>query len=42
MKTISNDQAERYVKIVSVKLLIIVIIDFKRYPSKYCLMHGHL
>jgi len=27
-------------KSVSVKLLVIVIIDFKRYPSKYCLMQG--
>ena len=27
-------------KIVSVKLLVIVIIDFKRYPSTYCLTHG--
>ena len=24
----------------SVKLLVIVIIDFKRYPSSYCLMQG--
>jgi len=24
----------------SVKLLIIVIIDFKRYPSRYCLTPG--
>ena len=29
-----------YEKIMSVKLLAIVIIDFKRYPSTYCLMQG--
>ena len=27
-------------KIMSVKLLVIVIIDVKRYPSAYCLMKG--
>jgi len=27
-------------KIVSVKLFVIGIIDFKRYPSRYCLMQG--
>ena len=37
---ISNDKAELYEKIVSVKLLVIVIIYFKRYPSTYCLMQG--
>ena len=29
-----------YKKIVSVKLLVIVITVFKRYPSTYCLMQG--
>jgi len=37
---ISNDKAELYQKIVSLKLLIIAIINFKRYPSTYCLMQG--
>ena len=36
----SNDKAKLYEKIVSVKLLVIVIADFKRYPSTYCLMTG--
>jgi len=36
----SNDKAELYEKIVSVKLLIIVIIDFKSYHITYCLMQG--
>ena len=35
-----NDMAELYEKIVSVRLLVIVIIDFKRYPSTYSLMQG--
>jgi len=29
----SNDKAELYEKIVAVKLLVIVIIDFKSYPN---------
>jgi len=29
----SNDKAKLYEKIVSVKVLVIVIADFKRYPS---------
>jgi len=37
---ISNDKAELYEKIVSVKLLVIVIKVFKRYPSTYCIMQG--
>jgi len=37
---ISNDKAELYEKIVYVKLLVIVIIVFKRYPRTCCLMHG--
>ena len=37
---ISNDKAELYAKIVSVKLLVTVIIDFERYPSTYCLKQG--
>ena len=37
---ISNDKAELYEKSVSVKLLVIVIVVFKRYPSTYCLMQG--
>jgi len=37
---ISNDKAELYEKIVSVKVLVIVIIDFKSNTSTYCLMHG--
>jgi len=37
---ISNDTAELYEKIVSVKLLVIVIIVFKSYPSTYCLIRG--
>ena len=32
--------AKLYEKIMSFKLLAIVIIDFKRYPSTYCLMQG--
>ena len=36
----SNEKAELYEKIVPVKLLVIVIIVFKRYPSTYCLMQG--
>ena len=32
--------AELYQKIVSVKLLVIVIIVFKGYPRTYCLMQG--
>ena len=35
---ISNDEVELYGKIVFIKLLVIVIIDYKRYPSIYCLM----
>jgi len=35
-----NDKAELYEKTVSVKLLVIVIIDLKQYPSTYCLMQG--
>ena len=35
-----NDMAELYEKIVSVRLLVIVIIYFKRYPSTYSLMQG--
>ena len=37
---ISNDKAELYEEILSVKVLVIVVIDFKRYPSTYCLMQG--
>ena len=37
---ISNDKAELYEKIVSVKVLAIVIIDFKSCTSTYCLMQG--
>ena len=37
---ISNDKPELYEKSVSVKLLVIVIVVFKRYPSTYCLMQG--
>jgi len=33
-------KAELYVKIVSVKLLVIVMIDFKHFPSTDCLMQG--
>jgi len=36
----SNDKAELYEKILSGQLLVIVIIDFKRYPNTYCLMQG--
>jgi len=36
----SNDKVKLYEKIVSVKVLLIVIIDFKRYPCTYCLMQG--
>jgi len=37
---ISNDKAELYEEIMSVKLFVIVIIDFKRYLSTCCLMQG--
>jgi len=37
---ISNDKAKLYEKLMSVVLLVIVIIDFKRYPSTDCLMQG--
>jgi len=37
---ISNDKAELYEKILSVKLFVIVIIDFKRYPSTNGSMQG--
>jgi len=37
---ISNDKAKLYETSVSVKLLVIVIIDFNRYPSTYYLMQG--
>jgi len=37
---ISNDKAELCEEIMSVKLFVIVIIDFKRYLSTYCLMQG--
>ena len=33
-------KAELYEKSVSVQLLVIAIIDFKRYSSTYCLMQG--
>jgi len=33
-------KAKLYTKIMSVRLLIIVIIDFKCFPSTYCLMQG--
>jgi len=36
----SFEKAELSEKIMSVKLLVIVIIDFKHYPSTYCLMQG--
>jgi len=35
-----KDKTEFCENIVSVKLLVIVIIDFKRYPSTYCLTQG--
>jgi len=38
--SLRNDQAELYEKIMSVKLLVIVTIVFKHYPSTYCLMQG--
>ena len=34
---ISNDKAEVYEKIMSAKLLVILILVFKHYPSIYCL-----
>ena len=34
--------AELYETIMSVKLFIIVIIDFKCYPSTYCLVQGFI
>jgi len=37
---ISSDKAELYEKIVSIKLLVIVIKDDKRYPSIFCFMQG--
>jgi len=37
---LSNDKAELYEKIMSVKFLVIVIINFKRYSRTYCLMQG--
>jgi len=40
MKSISNDSVELYEKIMSVKLLLIVIIVSKRYRSRYSLMQG--
>jgi len=36
----TNNKDGRYEKIMSVKLLAIVIIVSKRYPSSYCLMQG--
>jgi len=38
----SRDKSELYWKIMFVKLFVIVItcIDFKHYPSTYCLMQG--
>jgi len=38
---ISNDKAELYEKLVPVKLLVIVVIYFKRYQSAYCLIQGN-
>ena len=38
---ISNNKVEFYEKIVYLKLLVIVIIYFKRYPNTYCLMRGN-
>jgi len=35
-----GDKIEIVIEIMSVKLLVIVIIVFKRYPSTYCLMQG--
>ena len=37
---ITNDKVELCETVMSVKLLVIVIIDFKRYSSTYCLMQG--
>ena len=37
---ITNGKVELCETVMSVKLLVIVIIDFKRYSSTYCLMQG--
>jgi len=34
----SNDKAELFEKTLSVKLLVIIIIAYQRYPSTYCVM----
>ena len=37
---ISNDKSELYEKIVSIKLMVIFLNDFLRFPSTTCLKQG--